>query len=315
MPCVKDGKRKRQVALMADITFCRPVHNYESYADFWTLVSLSDFPIISVSDLDISQEGVFITAPMNEDWREHINEQHKQKRPVYAHLIHWNLERPSGSAGSVGNYAKQNTYLKDGLWPNGERTKRRGDGQTVTAYGRFIDENWTSDRRLADETQLRFVVLGSDTGLGSPGNEKQYSFCHMSYEVPRRGNIYKHFLADQIAPNCWPPERDKVLGASRFALNVHQDIHPFQEPLRLALFAAYGLPIISETIFDIYPWSEEMIITVGYDNLASKLREALISDYEPYREMGLRARERMTGDFNFKKCVLEAIEQSVNRWR
>jgi len=154
-----------------------------------------------------------------------------------------------------------------------------------------------------------------DVGLGSVGDDKKYAFCHMSYEVPRRGNIYKHFREDQIGPNSWPPMRDEVLGLSKFALNVHQDIHPFQEPLRLALFAAYGLPIISETIFDMYPWSEETMIMTGYDNLVGKLREALTSDYEAYREMGLRARERMTGEFQFGKMVRQAIEESVNRWR
>lgn len=278
--------------MMTDITFCRPVHQYASYFDFWRLVELSGFPIISMSDLDVSQEGVFITAPMNGDYRAAIDAQ--KDKPRYAHLILWNIERPSGSAGSVGNYAKANREL---------------------IYQRYVDEVWCSDRRLADETQLRFVVLGSDAGLGSPGDEKQYAFCHMSYEVPRRGNIYKHFRDDQIGPNSWPPERDEVLRASRFALNVHQDIHPFQEPLRLALFAAYGLPIISETIFDMYPWSDDTMITVGYDNLVSRLRQALTEDYDGYREMGLRARERMTTEWQFGKLVREAVSQSVERWR
>jgi hypothetical protein len=277
---------------MTDITFVKTRHFYESYRDFFTLVDLAGFPTIYTDELDTSQEGVFITAPLNGEWEPHIkNQDHK---PRYAHLIQWNIERPSGSAGSVGNYAKRQRQL---------------------IYDRFFDEIWVSDSRLADETQLRFVVLGSDAGLGSPGDEKRYAFCHMSYEVPRRGNIYKHFRDDQIGPNSWPPERDEILQASRFALNIHQDIHPFQEPLRLALFAAYGLPIISETIFDMYPWSDDTMITVGYDNLVSRLRQALTEDYDGYREMGLRARERMTGEFQFGKMIRAAVDESVNRWR
>ena len=66
----------------SEIIFCRPAHNYESYYDFWRLVDLSGFKIISVSDLDISQPGIYITAPMNRDWRNHINSEYKKKKTV-----------------------------------------------------------------------------------------------------------------------------------------------------------------------------------------------------------------------------------------
>src|SRR3989304_7084716 len=127
--------------------------------------------------------------------------------------------------------------------------------------------------------------------MGEPGQEKRYSFCHISYEVPRRTNIYKHF--SKIGPNCWGEKRHKVLQSSKFALNIHQDRCPFQEPLRLALFASYGLPILTETILDSYPWSPEYCIYSEYDDIVRKLNELLVSDYEPYRQIGLRARGRM----------------------
>lgn len=300
---------------MTDIIFCRPAHNYESYADFWRLVELSGFPIISVSDLDISQDGIYITAPMNRDWRNHINAQHKQRKPVNAHLILWNIERPSGSAGSVMEYARQQRYLFYGLWENGQRANELGE----ESFGRFIDEVWVSDQRLANETHLRFVVLGSDEGLGEPGDGKRYDLIHLSYQTGRRVGIYSKFRADQIGPNSWPPERDEILKASRFALSVHQDIHPFQEPLRFALFAAYGLPIISESIYDMTPWFENgtdgTIITATYDNLVSRLNTALSEDYGKYKEMGLRARDRMTREFRFKDMVERAVSESVRNWR
>lgn len=277
---------------MTDIYFVRTRHVYDSYRDMIRLAELSGFPLIYTDEVDVSKEGVYILITMNGEWRPHVDNQ--SDKPRNAHLILWNLERPSGSAGSVGNYAQSNREL---------------------IYRRHVDEVWVSDRRMADETQLRFVVLGSDEGLGEPSNEKRYAFCHMSYEVPRRTNIYKYFSPDHIGPNCWPPERDEVLRQSRFALNVHQDIHPFQEPLRLALFAAYGLPIISETIFDMYPWSSETMLTVGYDGLVGKLKQALNEDYGPYKEMGLMAREIMCGEFNFGRCVREAVAQSVDNWR
>jgi hypothetical protein len=277
---------------MTSITFVKTRHIYDSYIDFIRLAELSDFPLIYSDEVNISNEGVYIFITMNGDVEEHLKNEVSSGKVRHAHLILWNLERPSGSAGSVGNYAKRHRDLM---------------------YDRLFDEVWCSDARLAEETQLRFVVLGSDEGLGSVGNDKQYDFTHMSYEIPRRTNIYKHF--SNIGPNCWPPERDDVLRKSRFALNIHQDIHPFQEPLRLALFAAYALPVISETIFDAYPWDSDIAIFSGYDSIVHRLRQALTEDYEPYRAMGLRARQRLCNDFQFGKVVREAVSQSLDSWR
>lgn len=275
---------------MTEITFVRTRHQYDSYMDFWKLVELSNFPTIYVDELDVSRPGVYIVCPMNGEWRPHIDNQKDKIRN--AHLILWNLERPSGSAGSVGKYGQTNRDM---------------------IYKRQLDEVWVSDRRLAEETSLRFVVLGSDFDLGTPGDEKKYSFCHMSYEVPRRTGIYKHF--NNIGPNAWPPERDEILKASKFAVNVHQDIHPFQEPLRFALFAAYGLPIISETIFDSYPWSDEYMAFADYDGLPGKIRQALDNDYKQWQELAERARHRMCGEFQFGKVVRQAVEERVGEWR
>lgn len=277
---------------MTDIIFVKTRHVYDSYIDFRRLVELSGFEFVYVDEVDVSKDAVYILTVMNGEWRPHIDNQ--AGKPRNAHLVLWNLERPSGSAGSVGNYARDNRDL---------------------IYKRHCDEVWVSDRRLADETQLRFVVMGSDEGLGEPGAEKEYAFCHLSYEVPRRVNIYKYFPANTVGQNCWGEERDRILKRSMFALNVHQDIHPFQEPLRLALFAAYGLPVITETIFDSYPWSDEFYVMVGYDNLVHRLKQAITEDYQPYKTMGLRARERMTKEFRFRDVVLQAVKETVGRWR
>ncbi len=298
---------------MTDITFVKTGHFYDSYIDFWTLVELSGFPIIPLSEVDISDHGVFIVSPMNGEWRPHINNQHKANKPVNAHLILWNLERPEGSAGSIGQYADQCRYLQYGLWENGEKIKEENE-EKVEAYGRFIDEIWVSDARLADEIEQRFVTLGSDYGLGEPGTDKHYDLCHMSYENPRRQSIYKHLK--NIGHNCWPPERDEVLKKSRFAVNIHKDHHPFQEPLRFALFAAYGLPIISEHIFNVWPWANDqtMIITT-YDGIVAKLAQMLDNDYGKWQDMGERARKMMCEEFQFGKTVRQAVEETVGNWR
>jgi len=277
-----------------EIFFVRTRWVYDSYRDFWSLVELSGFPTLYTDELDIEKEGIYIVAPLNGEWEPHIKDQMESKKRRRAHLIHWNLERPSGSSGSVHYYA---------------------DRQWQLLAGRYFDECWVSDSQLGDETGLRFVVLGSDEGLGEPSDDKHYDFCHMSAIVPRRSGIYARFPVDKIGPNSWPPERDDVLKKSKFALNVHQDIYSYQEPLRFALFSAYGLPIISESLVNMHPYSDEFMVTSTYPNLVGKVRQILSEDYSRYRDMGLRARERMTTTFRFKTMVEQAIKESVDRWR
>ena len=290
---------------MTEIRFVRTRHFYESYQDFFRLVELSGFETIFVDELDISKEGVYIVCPMNGEWRTHIDNQYG--KIINAHLILWNLERPASAGGTIGAvplYGIQNRELLYGRWEDGRRARMN-----------FVNEVWVSDRHLADNTQLRFVILGSDEGLGEPGEEKHFDFCHMSNEIPRRTGVYSKFKLSSIGPNSWGQERNDVLRASRFGLNIHQDTYNFQEPLRFALFAAYGLPIISEDLFDMYPWASEYMMTAILDELPWRLRQAFDEDYGPYREMGLRARERMTGEFRFKTMVEQAVKESVGRWR
>jgi hypothetical protein len=299
-----------------NIVFAKPVHKYDSYTDFWRLVELSGFPIISVSEIDITKDQIIITAPMNGDYMEHFVgnlaqwqetgeitggqflRQRQSGLPRLAHLIIWNLERPSGS-GSVPEYAKRSqSWIAD----------------------RFCDEVWVSDPVMADETMLRFVALGSDYGLGDvSGDKKKFDFVHMSAVNPRRTHIYKNFKAENIGPNCWPPERDLVLRQSKFALNVHQDNYPFCEPLRIALFAAYGLPIISErfapTIATEYPYGGD-IAQNGYHGLADMLKGVLGDDYGQWKEMGMRLRDKLCDDMQFGKVVRQAVSETAGAgWR
>lgn len=277
---------------MSDIIFVKTRYTYDSYTDFWRLIELSGFPTIYVDELDLSQSGVYISAPYNGEWEPHVGPQLSSRRR--AHLIHWLLERPAGSAGSVDKYATRQWELI--------RT-------------RLADEVWVSDFQLAKETSLRHVVLGSDEGLGEPGEDKDYLFCHMSAPVPRRTGIYASFPQERIGQNCWPPERDEVLKKSKFALNVHQDIYSYQEPLRFALFAAYGLPIVSEGLADAFPYSEEYIVISPYTRLVGTMRHVLAEDYSKYRDMGLRTRDRMTKEFRFKDLVEKAVMERTRGGR
>lgn len=274
-----------------EIIFVKTAWHYDSYTDWYKLAELSGFPIITTDELDLSKPGIYVTSPLNGEWEERIVPQLNKRRR--AHLIHWLLERPAGSAGSVDKYATRQWELMQNRW---------------------FDETWVSDFQLAKETSLRYVALGSDEGLGEPSDDKEYLFCHMSAPVPRRTGIYAAFPQEKIGPNCWPPERDEVLKRSKFALNVHQDIYSYQEPLRFALFAAYGLPIVSEGLADSFPYSD--IVTAPYTRLVGKMRDVLADDYTKYRDMGLRTREKMVGEFQFGSLVKQAVMESTGlAWR
>lgn len=280
---------------MTDITFVRTSHFYDSYTDLIRLIELNDFPTIREYDFDISKEGVYIFITMNGDVEAHLtNELNSGKPALWSHRILWNLERPPGSAGIGSEYMRRQWSL---------------------IHNRLFDEVWVSDQRLADESELRYVTLGSDERLGEVGTDKRYDFIHLSYETGRRQTIYKYFPAHTVAPNCWGDERHSALKQASFGLAVHQDYLSFQEPLRLSLFAAYGLPIISEALYNSYPWDDQTIITAPYPELVSRMKKCFTEDYEPYRQMGLRARERMCGEFQFGKCVRQAVSETVNRWR
>jgi hypothetical protein len=170
---------------LPEIIFAKPVHKYDSYTDFWRLVELSGFPIIN---------------------------HHRSRK--------WRLSgtfcRRSGALGENGGDNRRAIETPERKRPASPISY---DCLEPWIDNRFCDEVWVSDPRLADETMLRYVTLGSDYGLGEPGDQKSFDFTHMSTlgqrHAYRRVNIYKHFSDEQVGPNCWPPERDGVLKASK----------------------------------------------------------------------------------------------------
>jgi len=280
---------------------------YDSYHDLRKLFALAGFRTVYVDEVDISQPVTYIVSPMNGEWRPHIDNEHASGKLHQCDLILWNIERAGGGdTKSVGNYTRANWDL---------------------IYQRHVDRVWVSDRRLAQETGLHYAVLGSHPDFGEPGDvtNKIWDITHMSYVNGRRSSVldrlskfdgYDQFnQEDRISHNCWPPERDKVLQASRWALSIHQDTGPFCEPLRFALFAAYGLPILSETVYDAYPYGEDTMVFAGHHDLVGVMQRLLGDPYRSYQEMGLRCREMMTEEFEFGKMVRKAVKETVGDWR
>jgi hypothetical protein len=275
---------------MTEIVFAQPRHLYQSYTDFWRLVELSEYPTCYVDEIDFDSQNIYITAPWNGDAESHISNHTKQQRNC--HIILWNLERPGSENGAVMWYGKRQRELMQKL--------------------RVVDECWVSDRQLAVETGLRYVTLGSHYGLGEPSDHKIYHAVHMSYAVPRRQTIYNKI--NNLAPNGWGDERHQILQQSFFAVNIHQDNFGFVEPLRFALFAAYGLPTISEHVANSDPYWEH-ILWADYADIPDVLNRNMGQNYKIFKEYGLEFRKLLCEDFNFRKMVDEAVFVNGLVWR
>lgn len=271
------------------IVFVRTRYEYASYVDYWKLVELSEFPTVYVDEVDIEENVTYIVSPMNGEWRPHIDSEYAQGKEKMARLYLWNLERPGGS-GNIGRYKVDNVALI------------RGD---------YVDHVLVSDRRLAQMTNLHYVPLGTHAGLGMPGTVKRWDLIHLSCFSGRRSFLFtdphksaRNVKGMSVAPNGWGQDRHKRLQESKFMLNVHQDDYPFIEPLRFALASAYGLPIITEQSYDLYPYDDHPAVrSASLNQLVSMARQIVQQDYNMWRELGNQLRLTMTSEFQFRQAL------------
>jgi hypothetical protein len=268
---------------------------YDSYVDYYKLVELAGFQTCHVYDVDFTREDtVYIISPHTGEWRPHW--ENWRQKPHRAITILWNLERPGNTKG---------------LFPYIEGTKQ-------ILNDSWFDYIWLSDRWLTEQvydSRCLYVPLGSHVGLGTL--EKlpiQYDVCHFSCNVPRRRNLLR-LITGKVAGEAMGEERDKILRSSRFMLNIHQDDWPIIEPLRFALAAAYGLPILSEQCSDCYPYNRivegQYIWMRPYYQLQDQVN-ALLTDESCFGEMqamGHRAHDLMTTEFEFGRIVRNTVAQ------
>lgn len=255
------------------IIFVKPRFYYDSYTDFWSLVELSNFEWCWMDEINLKSNHTYIVTLVDQK-RDKWYISWWQRKRKRARLIFWDLERPRPRLGI-------------------EADKRFLDSL-------HFDEVWNSDPQLARDLGTRFVILGSDKGLGhAPAFFKRYNFAHMSHINGRRGVILEKLKG--VAPNGYGPTRHKILSASRFGLSIHQDNDLYYEPLRLALFAAYSLPTILETSYDTFPLSD-CIKECDYKNLASSQDKSL-KNYKRFIQIGHEFHQRLCVDYRFKNVV------------
>lgn len=262
---------------MKDIIFLKAKH-YQSYTDYWKLIELSGFKVIPIECVDWKKKATYILSPVN---GECANFEVPKKRK--ASIILWDLERPAG---------------------------RGGLGSTLNYLNLFgVDEIWHSNKYLSVQLNTKYVRFGSDTKLVKNAkviNKKKYDFVHVSHINKRRQIILSQLDHLKIASNGWGKKRHKKLLQSLFGLNLHQDEDDYGEPLRLALFAAYKLPVISEIVYDDYISNKEGLLYLEFDNFASGVNHC-IANYDRYKHLGNDLYQVLCKDYQFGKVVRETV--------
>lgn len=243
--------------------FARPRHEYESYRDFWRMVELCGFPLIYQDQIDVDVKTTYILTGADAT-----------------------LEFPEGDARII--YWLLEWYI--------DYYQRPG-----------VHETWCSNKTFAEKLGLRFVPCGSMPELGTlHRNGEEFDIAHMSYDkVYRRSFILDRLREDglKIAPNGWGKERDKILRNCRAMLHIHQHDHTHAiAPLRAALAAAYGLPLISENGVDNVPY---IGFFADYDSLRHVVNVTLKRN--DLKERGLELHQRLCHDLCFDKVINGAV--------
>jgi len=281
------------------IIFAHPRHLYSSYTDYLELVKLAGFQTCFQDEIDLETDAVYVVSPLNRTfgvWA-HTQAPAGSRR---AKVIWWNLERPDVSTVPVLDLPENAVHA------------------SVESVSNFFDAIWISDRYVASlDSKFTWVVLGSDQRLAWGGRmQLTHDLCHMCYIWGRREILNRIATRWNIAPASWGAERDVALRSSRAIVNIHQTPAPVQEPLRIALAAAYRLPLITETIKDPAPLDCDGHMTmIDYNNLEDGLSRWLDA---PDARQKLIARgealhQALCVDRTFGECVRRGVDDMLCR--
>lgn len=257
-----------------DPVFVFPDKDYPSYTDVRRLVELSGFTAMTVRQaaLEAPEQRLVVLSP----------EQPDQVGDCDPSCIWWNLEYGGDYEPDLSNWQ---------------------------------GEAWASDPAWAKAHGAKMVVMGSHPDLNPyPGRPARpiHDVTLLGYMTPRRERIKQ-----QLADLAWPAEdypgygddRYQQLTMSRLMLHVHQrdDTHAIA-PQRIALAAAYQLPLICEAVPDAGEY-EHYLPFVTYDNLNGEVRSQLaMMEFGAPQARAERLRQWLCVEHTFRRCVEEALK-------
>lgn len=230
------------------IVFAKPQHHYQSYDDFWALVTAAQFPVVRLPEVDLSTETTYVFTPWNGEVADLLPQMHeKNGGKRRARVIWWNLERDLADASDEDRVARLDKIIRPA-----------GDAD----HAPLVDEIWVSDRAYAAlDDRFRHVILGGHPGFADLRSvlfrRPQWLATLYAYVWGRRqmivDDLTRHGIS--LSPNAWTFEdRAAVLSGSRLMVNTHQyDAARTIAPIRFAVAASYGMGLVSEPIDDPFP--------------------------------------------------------------
>jgi len=264
------------------IVFAHTRYVYDSYRDYRRLVEISGFPTCYLDECEWDNpEVAYVTTPPNGEFPYDRALSRKCK------LALWDLERPD-SEGT------------------------RNVAESLNKFDGRVDAIWVSDRHYASlDSRYTFVPMGSSRKLplGQP-RERIYDFCHESYVYGRRDAPFAALRRRHREGQAgrFGVERDELLHSSRLMVNVHQTPCAVGEPLRFALAAAYGLPLVSETLRDPYPMTPgEHFEMADIEDVPDAASRAL--QRGDLQDLGSRLQSLLCDELPFEACVKGAVSR------
>jgi hypothetical protein len=263
--------------------FVRPDHHYQTYVDYWRLVELGGYPVITAGSMDASNpDHTYILTMQNLGaWQDAGLGWPNAK----ARIIYWELEWiTSGYQGVVPG----------------------------------LNEFWTSDRWHAQQLGYQFVPMGSHASLVNVSAATRWNggalwdICTLAYMGPYRRQVIVNKIDQRnykFAPNsAWDGERIEQLEHSRVMLNVHQhDEFPCVAAQRFALAAATGMPLISEECHDPYPFvAGEDFLSARAEDLPALIAQVLDNGWG--RDIAASMLYKACSEYRFDRNVERSLE-------
>lgn len=260
---------------MANIIFARPDHFYDSYQDYWRIVELSGFPIITIGDIDPDSDNVYIFSTPATHW--HDGTERHGWPGARARIIYYNIE-----------------WYTD-----------------VDYKGIPGVEVWSADKWHADKIGAKYVLFGSHPDLPTAPLQDcpaTFDYATLMYAWGRRDTALHHMreAGVRLTPNAWGQERHDLIQQSKGFVHVHQwDYAPTVAPQRFALAAAYRKPVVSELVADKGLMSEVQGLWCDYEYLPTFAK--LWKDDNRLSDLGAALHYLLVEKYPFRRCIENAL--------